>query len=145
MSILSEKMLGKPYRWAQDLCGLEFLNTSSTSTSTDRYSSSISNELVQLSVPKIVKQIRSRWQSRLQLQSQITALGMSSLHFHLLQRFRFVNSFLSTEFLQKIKTSIRHRLTINRHVCQVVYFNGLQSLGKNTAAHCRRKNSSKRM
>lgn len=75
MSILSAKMLGKPYRWAQDLCGLEFLNTSSASTSTDRSYSGISNELVQLSVPKIVKQIRSRWQARLGLHSQITALG----------------------------------------------------------------------
>lgn len=76
MSILSDKMLGKPYRWAQDLCGLEFLNTSSASTSTDRSYSGISNELVQLSVPKIVKQIRSRWQARLGLHSQISALGL---------------------------------------------------------------------
>ncbi|XP_037042717.1 THO complex subunit 5 homolog [Bradysia coprophila] len=75
MVILREKMLGKPYRWAQDLCGLEFLNTASTSTT--NYSS-ISNEFVQLSVPKIVKQIRSRWQARLMLNSQISALENKS-------------------------------------------------------------------
>ncbi|KAJ6646073.1 THO complex subunit 5 like, partial [Pseudolycoriella hygida] len=72
ISILSEKMLGKPYRWAQDLCGLEFLNTSTASTSTD--CSIISNELVQLSLPKIVKQIRCRWHARLDLDNQISAL-----------------------------------------------------------------------
>lgn len=80
MSILSEKMLGKPYRWAQDLCGLEFLNTASASTSTNRNYSSIRNELVQLSVPKIVKQIRGRWLARLGLQSQISALGITETH-----------------------------------------------------------------
>lgn len=95
MSILSEKLLGKPYRWAQDLCGLEFLNTSSPSTSTDRNYSSISNELVQLSVPKIVKQIRSRWQSRLGLHSQISALGMLSHNFHCYNNY-------PTEFLDRI-------------------------------------------
>lgn len=75
ISILNEKQLGKPYRWAQDLCGLEFLNTSTASTSTDRNNLGVSNELVQLSVPKIVKQIRARWQARLALHNQISALG----------------------------------------------------------------------
>lgn len=75
MSILGEKTLGKPYRWAQDLCGLEFLNTASATTSTDRNYSAISNELVQLSVPKVVKQIRARWQARLGLHNQIVMLG----------------------------------------------------------------------
>lgn len=84
MTILSEKLLGKPYRWAQDLCGLEFLNTSSASTSTDRSYLRISNELVQLSVPKTVKQIRTRWQARLGLHNEISALGKLQLIINLL-------------------------------------------------------------
>lgn len=74
-TVLDEKKLGKPYKWAQKLCGLEFVpwpsKTSSLSVET-----SISHELAQTSVPHIIKQIRLRWQARLALYAQITAQGM---------------------------------------------------------------------
>lgn len=138
ISVLNDKMLGKPYRWAQDLCGLEFLNT--TSTSMPHYSS-VSNELVQLSVPKIVKQIRSRWQSRLVLHSQISALGkLTSLNVQLVG--------LSNFYIfptQRIKTSRCRRSTRRQLVSRAACFSGLQSPGKSTVALCQRNGLSTRM
>lgn len=67
LELLVEKQLGKPYKWAQQLCGLAF--------GTAFPNANISHDLAQDSVPQIVKLIRARWQSRLALYAQITALG----------------------------------------------------------------------
>lgn len=66
ISILDEKKLGKPYKWAQTLCGMEYLSTSDIK---------ISNELCQNSITSIVKQIRARWNSRSELYKQIHIMG----------------------------------------------------------------------
>lgn len=64
LTLLNEKNLGKPYRWAQQMCGLDF----ATSTG-------ISSALTQTSIPDAVKQIRFRWICRMELFKQIHALG----------------------------------------------------------------------
>lgn len=71
LTILNERQLGKPYKWAQQLCGLEFVPTTSI---TSTHFTGISHDLAQSSVPQIIKQIRSRWQARLGLNDQIIAL-----------------------------------------------------------------------
>lgn len=77
---------------------------------------------------------------------RITQSNISSRYaftqFPLLQQ---LSNWISRSNLQKIRISMRHRSTINRLVFRAVYFNGLQSLGKNIVALCLRKNSSKRM
>lgn len=64
---LTEQQLGKPYKWAQSLCGLEFITCSPSI-------SAVSNELMQASVPEIIRKIRNRLQSRLILYKQILEL-----------------------------------------------------------------------
>lgn len=65
---LNEKKLGKPFTWAQNLCGLNFL-------ATDKLSKTLSNtEEVQEVVPNIVAKINMRLRSRYQLYRQILAL-----------------------------------------------------------------------
>lgn len=60
---LEEKDLGKPYAWAQKLCGFDFANI------TD--SQNIKNDLSVNVVPEIVKVLRQRWESRFIIQKQI--------------------------------------------------------------------------
>lgn len=67
VSLLEEKQLGRPYTWAQQLCGIDFVLCPTAS--------GVSHELAQSSVPDIIKQIRMRWQARLGLYNQIYALG----------------------------------------------------------------------
>lgn len=67
---LVEHQLGKPYGWAQNLCGLNFI-ACAQSTIGD---TSIDYELTQQTVPNIVKKIRNRLQSRLSLYRQILDL-----------------------------------------------------------------------
>lgn len=71
LELLAEKQLGKPYKWVQQLCGLEFGTASLNAT--------VSHDLALDSVPQIIKLIRARWQSRLTLYAQITALGTQLL------------------------------------------------------------------
>ncbi|GAB0099490.1 THO complex subunit 5 [Sergentomyia squamirostris] len=65
VSLLMEKKLGKPYRWAQRMCGLEMSPKGDIVTSDD---------LSQTSMSTIIKQIRNRWAARVQLFKQLTAL-----------------------------------------------------------------------
>ncbi|XP_063707815.1 THO complex subunit 5 homolog, partial [Culicoides brevitarsis] len=65
LSFLSQKQLGKPYMWAQRACGLDFINTSTNSTSAN---------LAETTIPQIIKQIRARLQARVKLYKQILAL-----------------------------------------------------------------------
>lgn len=75
LSKLVEHQLGKPYGWAQNLCGLNF-TACSQSTATDTH---IDYELTQQTVPNIVKRIRSRLQSRLSLYRQILDLEQKNI------------------------------------------------------------------
>lgn len=64
---LAKQQLGRPYKWAQTLCGLEFITCNPTSTI-------VSHESTQTTVPKIIHLIRNRLQSRLILFKQVHAL-----------------------------------------------------------------------
>lgn len=66
-TLLADRQIGKPYKWAQQLCGLDIAAAGSNTQQ--------SHELAQMSVPNIVKQIRSRWQTRLALYTVISTLG----------------------------------------------------------------------
>lgn len=68
-SMLSEKNLGKSYKWAQQLCGLDFIY------SIEKSNTDSSHDLTFSAIPDIVKKVRNRWQSRLGLYKQILALG----------------------------------------------------------------------
>lgn len=68
-SLLQSKDLGKPYQWAQQLCGLDFVSTSN----------GVSLELTQSAVPQIVRHIRNRWQNRLELLSHIQRVTRSKV------------------------------------------------------------------
>lgn len=70
--LLLAKDLGKPYRWAQQLCGLDFVSTSAAA-------SGVSLELTQAAVPQIVRQIRNRWLNRLELLNHIQQLARSKV------------------------------------------------------------------
>lgn len=70
---LDEQHLGKPYKWAQNLCGLNFIPYGKSVTTNINY------ELTQQSVPNIVKKIRERLQSRLLLYKQILALEQKNI------------------------------------------------------------------
>lgn len=70
LTLLNDKNLGKPYRWAQQMCGLDF----ATSTG-------LSYQLAQSSIPDTVKQIRYRWICRMELFKQIHALGIYRKNF----------------------------------------------------------------
>lgn len=69
--MLSEKHLGKPYKWAQNLCGLTFIVCDQ---------STIDHELIQLTVPSTMKKIRNRLQSRITLYRQILCLEQKNLN-----------------------------------------------------------------
>lgn len=90
IKLLVENDIGKPFKWTQKLCGLEFIalppqqqqelkNIPTTSNddgnrNLNLSSSQISYELSQDSVISIIKSIKSRFQSRLGLFKQIYAL-----------------------------------------------------------------------
>lgn len=71
---LDEEHLGKPYKWAQNLCGLSFTPYGKCVTTNINY------ELTQTTVPNIVKKIRERLQSRLLLYKQILALEQKNIN-----------------------------------------------------------------
>uniref|UniRef100_U5EKA3 Putative fms n=1 Tax=Corethrella appendiculata TaxID=1370023 RepID=U5EKA3_9DIPT len=71
LSLLDERRLGKPYKWAQQLCGLEFISTNK--------SQSISNDLCQNTIPNVVKLLKTRWSSRLNLYKQIHEIESGSI------------------------------------------------------------------
>lgn len=82
--------MGKPYGWAQKLCGLQFIAcTQSTDTCIDY-------ELTQQTVPNIVKKIRSRLQSRVSLYRQILDLEQKNIENLLLSSASTSSSSLSS-------------------------------------------------
>ncbi|XP_055705592.1 THO complex subunit 5 homolog [Phlebotomus papatasi] len=70
ISMLLEKRLGKPYRWAQRVCGLEMSPKGDVLASDD---------LSQTSMSSVIKQIRSRWTSRVNLYRQIVTLEAGNI------------------------------------------------------------------
>lgn len=71
-NLLTEKQLGRPYIWAQQACGLDFVNAASSSSGT-------SHHLCESTVPQIVKQIRARLHARVRLYKQIASLEQGKL------------------------------------------------------------------
>lgn len=65
INFLTEKQLGRPYIWAQQACGLDFVNATTSSSST--------------TIPQVVKQIRVRLQARVRLFKQIAALEVGKV------------------------------------------------------------------
>ncbi|KAL9703784.1 hypothetical protein quinque_007302 [Culex quinquefasciatus] len=66
MTIMKEKDLGKPYKWAQELCGIEFVDSGEKFlAASDKW---------QKTIPTIVKAIRTRWEARLRLYQQVHEL-----------------------------------------------------------------------
>lgn len=70
IKLLDDKMLGKPYKWAQKLCGIEF---------NEKITGEQSYELCQNTVPELIKQIRTRLQARMKLYYQIQSLEIGKI------------------------------------------------------------------
>ncbi|XP_053673269.1 THO complex subunit 5 homolog [Anopheles nili] len=68
-NLLKERSLGKPFLWAQKLCGLDYTlrNPRSRSLTMDLPD----NNTIHETVPSIIRLVRSRWESRLKLYKQI--------------------------------------------------------------------------
>lgn len=65
-TMMKEKDLGKPYKWAQQLCGIEFVDSGEKFlAASDKW---------QKTIPTIVKSIRTRWEARLRLYQQVHEL-----------------------------------------------------------------------
>lgn len=69
--ILEEKKLGKPFKWAQRLCGISF---------TTNLTAAQSQRLCEETVPELVRQIRGRLKARMQLYEQIKSLEIGRMH-----------------------------------------------------------------
>ncbi|XP_065075856.1 THO complex subunit 5 homolog [Ochlerotatus camptorhynchus] len=66
ISMMKEKNLGKPYKWAQELCGIEFVDSGEKFlAASDKW---------QKTIPTIIKAIRTRWEARLRLYQQVHEL-----------------------------------------------------------------------
>lgn len=70
---LEEKEFGKPYIWAQKLCGLDFVNPSA--------SGEVKTELSVKTLPEVVKALRHRWESRVMIQKQILLFEENNVDF----------------------------------------------------------------
>lgn len=68
--ILDEKKLGKPYKWAQRLCGIKF---------TSKLNIDESYKLCEETVPKLIRQMRSRTNARMKLYHQIQSLEIGKV------------------------------------------------------------------
>jgi THO complex subunit 5 len=68
--ILEEKKLGKPYKWAQRLCGIIFLS---------QFNMKESQKLCEETVPDLIRQIRRKLKARMQLYSQIKSLEIGKV------------------------------------------------------------------
>uniref|UniRef100_A0A2M4BFD1 Putative tho complex subunit 5 n=1 Tax=Anopheles marajoara TaxID=58244 RepID=A0A2M4BFD1_9DIPT len=74
ISLLKEKGLGKPYRWAQELCGLEFITAPCNRSLMHSYETFLKADCSLKTIPSILRKIRSRWEARIQLYHQIYEL-----------------------------------------------------------------------
>lgn len=70
---LGEHQLGKPYNWAQNICGLNFISSTKPSTLSSS-SSSCDQVATQETVPNVIEKMRIRLRSRFQLYTQILSL-----------------------------------------------------------------------
>ncbi|CAO1334869.1 unnamed protein product [Diamesa hyperborea] len=68
--LLDDKKLGKPYKWAQRLCGLNFLAKLNNDECYD---------LCEETVPKLIRQMRKRLNARMKLYYQIQTLEIGKL------------------------------------------------------------------
>lgn len=72
---LDEKNYGKPYMWAQKLCGFDF-NKNSPGSSLD-----LKTEICVKSLPETVQALKLRWESREMLQKQIHSFEENNIDF----------------------------------------------------------------
>lgn len=68
--LLDDKMLGKPFKWAQRLCGLNF---------TAKPNSDESYKLCEETVPQLIRQMRRRVDARMKLYHQIQSLEIGKI------------------------------------------------------------------
>lgn len=68
--LLDEKKLGKPFKWAQKLCGISF---------SSKLNSDESYKLCEETVPQLVKQMRKRIAARMKLYHQIQSLEIGKI------------------------------------------------------------------
>lgn len=69
--ILEEKKLGKPFKWAQRLCGISF---------TSKIIAAQSQKLCEETIPELIRHIRGRLKARMQLYEQIKSLEIGRMH-----------------------------------------------------------------
>ncbi|XP_055624945.1 THO complex subunit 5 homolog [Toxorhynchites rutilus septentrionalis] len=70
-SMMKERDLGKPYKWAQELCGVEFVNSGEKFlAASDKW---------QNTIPVVIKAIRTRWEARIKLYQQIHELEIGTV------------------------------------------------------------------
>uniref|UniRef100_A0A182NNB4 Uncharacterized protein n=1 Tax=Anopheles dirus TaxID=7168 RepID=A0A182NNB4_9DIPT len=76
--ILKKGNLGKPFLWAQKLCGLEHISAANTSHHSGRrpgnsqeFPGSDASDKLHETIPHIIRAIRARWEARLKLYKQI--------------------------------------------------------------------------
>ncbi|XP_055906556.1 THO complex subunit 5 [Eupeodes corollae] len=83
LKCLEENKHGKPYKWVQKLCGLEFFDhvqANEPQSNTDK----------DVTVGEIIKKIKSQWSSRLNLYKQLYQLESKSSNIFL-KKFNFIN------------------------------------------------------
>ena len=68
--MLDEKKLGKPFKWAQRLCGISF---------TSKLNIDESYKLCEETVPKLIRQMRNRTNARMKLYHQIQSLEIGKI------------------------------------------------------------------
>ncbi|XP_050092714.1 THO complex subunit 5 homolog isoform X1 [Anopheles aquasalis] len=74
ITLLKERGLGKPYRWAQELCGLEFISAPNNRSLTQSSGTLLKTDYSKKTIPSILRKIRTRWEARIQLYKQIYEL-----------------------------------------------------------------------
>lgn len=69
--LLDEKKLGKPFKWAQRLCGINF---------TSKLNIDESYKLCEVTVPQLIRQMRKRVNARMKLYLQIQSLEIGKIN-----------------------------------------------------------------
>uniref|UniRef100_A0A2M4CS99 Putative agap004746-pa-like protein n=1 Tax=Anopheles darlingi TaxID=43151 RepID=A0A2M4CS99_ANODA len=78
ISLLKKNGLGKPYRWAQDLCGLEFISAPNNRSCMQSFEKKFKADCNKKTITSILRKIRARWEARLQLYKQIYEIESKS-------------------------------------------------------------------
>lgn len=71
LKLIEGKKYGKPYKWVQKLCGLEFLQLEQNAETMPKAQFGVDKEIT---IGEIIKKIKSQWSSRLNLYKQLFQL-----------------------------------------------------------------------